>query len=200
MDLVPVFSYLLMRGRCRYCRATIPFRVLVVELVLGGAFGLLWWWLGPGVKLLGASLYISLFIVITAIDLEHRLVLNRVIYPAIILAPLVAWAYGLGITQSLLGGFAGFVILLLPYLLYRGGLGAGDVKLGAFIGLINGFPGVLVAVFAAALLGGVTAAFLLVAGVKGRKDPIPFAPFLIIGATIALVWGDTLIGWYLRLL
>lgn len=196
-DLVPILSYLLLQGRCRYCGATIPLRVLAVEVILGGVFGFLWWWLGPGTQLLVASLYASLFIVIATVDLEHGLILNRVIYPAIVVAPFAAWVYGLGMMEIIAGGLTGFIIMLLPYLLYKGGLGAGDIKLGVFVGTISGFPEVLVAIFAAAIFGGITAAFLLLTGIKGRKDPIPFAPFLIVGATIALIGGKRLTSWYL---
>ncbi|MBM2826775.1 MAG: pulO [Dehalococcoidia bacterium] len=199
-DLIPVLSYALLGGRCRYCSASIPVRVPLVELGTGVIFGLLWLWLGPGVKLAVASLYAAILIVITVIDLEHRLVLNKVIYPAILLFPFAAFAYGVGVKEILLGGLAGFALMLVPYLASKGGLGAGDVKLAAFIGLANGFPNVLVAIFAASIFGGLTASFLLLTGLRGRKDPIPFAPFICLGGAVAFVWGEKILYWYIGLL
>lgn len=199
LDLVPVLSYLLLRGRCRYCGIPLPPRVLIMEVLTGCGFLLFWWWLGPGVKLAVASLYGSLLLVIAAIDLEHHLVLNRVLYPALVVAPVTAFVYGLQWGEILLGGAVGFALPLLLYLAYSGGLGAGDVKLGAFIGIISGFPGILIALFAALVSGGAASALLLLTRKKGRRDPIPFAPFLALGAFVALIWGREMTDWYLSL-
>ena len=199
LDLFPVISYLLLRGRCRYCGAPIPARVLEVELFTGIAFGILWWWLGPSAKLAIASLYTGLFIVIAAIDLEVHLVLNRVIYPAILVGPLAAAVYGVPVESSIIGAITGFLLLLVLHLIAPAGMGAGDVKLAAFLGEITGFPGVFVALFAASVVGGVVAALLLLSGIKSRKDPIPFAPFLVFGAAFGLIVGNGITNWYLGL-
>ena len=199
LDLLPVISYLVLRGRCRYCGAPIPLRVMVVELLTGITFGILWWWLGPGAKLVVASLYAALFVVIAAIDLEFHLVLNRVIYPAILIGPLAAVVYGVPVESSLIGAITGFLLLLVLHLIAPAGMGAGDVKLAAFLGEITGFPGVFVALFAASVVGGVVAALLLLSGIKSRKDPIPFAPFLVFGAAFGLTVGKAVTDWYLGL-
>lgn len=198
-DLVPVFSYLMLRGLCRYCGARIPLRILMVEVAAAASFGLLWWQLGPSLSTLILSFYASLFILIFAIDLEHRLVLNSVIYPALVVAPFIALLSGLAPLEILAGGTVGFALLLLPALAYRGGMGGGDIKLASFIGLILGFPQILIAILVAALSGGLVAAWLLLTGLRGRKDPIPFAPFLVLGATVSLIWGPNLSRWYLGL-
>jgi leader peptidase (prepilin peptidase)/N-methyltransferase len=200
VDLVPVISYLLLQGRCRSCGTSIPLRVLLVELAAGGSFAALFWWLGPGVPLLAASCFASVCILVAVIDLEHRLVLNRVIYPALLAGPLLALALGTSLADSLLGGVAGGLLLLAPYLLYRAGMGGGDVKLAAFIGLVSGFPAVILALFIAVVAGGFSSGALLLAGVRGRKDPIPFAPFLLAGGAAALLYGAPIISWYLGLL
>lgn len=200
VDLVPVISYLALRGRCRGCGTHIPLRVLLVELATGASFAALWWWFGPGVPLLAASCFASLCILVAVIDLEHRLVLNRVIYPALLAGPLLAIALGTSLADSLLGGVAGGLLLLAPYLLYRAGMGGGDVKLAAFIGLVSGFPAVIVALFIAFVAGGLSSGALLLAGVRSRKDPVPFAPFLLAGGAAALLYGAPIISWYLALL
>ncbi len=198
-DMIPVVSYLLLRGRCRYCGAPIPRRVLLVEALTGGLFVLLWYRYGPSLQLLLATLYTCFFIVIFFIDLEHHLVLNRVIYPAIALA-LVAIPVTphLGAVQILGGGALGFGLLFLIALVYPAGMGMGDVKLAAFIGLVVGFPSVLVALLLSFLAGGVVGGSLLLTGVKGRKDPVPFAPFLVAGGMVAMLYGGQILDWYWR--
>ena len=199
-DLAPVLSYLLLRGRCRYCGVSIPLRVPLVELSTGVLFGFLWWSFGPGTKLILASAYFSILLVVTVIDLEHRRILNKIIYPAILIAPFAALGYGISAIDILLGGLIGFLIMFLPYILSGGGLGAGDVKLGAFIGIFSGYPAIIVAMFGAAVFGGVAAAFLLLTHLRGRKDPVPYAPFLVLGGVVAFIWSRQLISWYLGLI
>lgn len=200
LDLAPICSYVLLKGQCRTCHAGIPLRVLVVELSTAGAYGLLWQWLGPGAHLVVASLYVSLLILITGIDLEHRRILNRVVYPAMLIAPAASVVYGVEIQASLLGGGVGFLFMLLLYLVTGGGMGAGDVKLATVVGLFSGFPAILVALFAASIAGGVVAAALLITRIQGRKDPIPYAPFISFGALVAFVAGQPLSDWYLNFL
>ena len=197
LELVPIVSYLALRGRCRHCGARVPLRVLIVEILTAVAFGLLWLWLAPGLRLLLATLYVSFLIVVAFIDLEHRLVLNRLVYPAIVMAFPSSLLYGLTVQDSLLGGAAGFGAMFALYALTRGGIGAGDVKLATFVGLAAGFPEVVVALFVASSFGGVVATVLLLTGLKGRRDPIPYAPFIALGGVIGLVAGQPIIQWYL---
>lgn len=202
LELVPIFSFLLLKGRCRTCGAAISNRVLVVELLTAGTYGLIWLWQGPGLGLAIVTVYVSLLILITFIDLEHRLILNRVIYPAIVLALPAALLYGIGITESLLGGAVGFVIMFVIYLVANwyssGSLGLGDVMLVTFVGLFLGLQKIFIALYAASLLGGIVAAILLITKLKGRKDPVPYAPFICLGAFIGLVAGEPLSQWYLQ--
>lgn len=145
-DLVPVFSYLWLRGRCRYCGAAIPPRLLVVELAMGLLFGFLASELGWGPKLGIVLAYVSLLSLLFVIDLEHQLILDRVVYPGMALALGFSWLWpGLSPARALAGGSLGLAALLLPYLLYRQGLGMGDIKLGGLVGLIAGYPLVFVA-------------------------------------------------------
>ncbi len=196
-DLVPVLSYIWLRGRCRYCGASIPLRALLLELATGAAYGLLAWHYGLSARLGILLVYAALFLLIFVIDLEHGLILNKVTYPGMALA--LAFSFlpsGPGVKSALLGGGVGLVLLLVPFLLFHGGLGGGDVKLGAMLGLACGFPEVLVGFLVAVLAGGLVAGALLASGKKGRKDPIPFGPFLVSGAMVALIWGTQLWQWY----
>jgi leader peptidase (prepilin peptidase)/N-methyltransferase len=145
-DLIPVFSYLRLHGRCRYCQASIPRKLFWVELATGLIFALLYWHYGLSAELGVMAFYACLFIIIFVIDLEHGLILNKVVYPGMVVALLLAllprpwltqWLVT-GIANAALGGAVGFVILFLIAIVSRGGMGWGDVKLAALIGLATG--------------------------------------------------------------
>ncbi|MEW6233633.1 MAG: prepilin peptidase [Chloroflexota bacterium] len=198
LDLIPVVSFLLLRGRCRYCTAPLPWRLPVVELGTGLLFAFLWYHLGPSVQLLLLTAYASILVVVLFIDLEHRLVLNVVSYPAIVLALVAApFTPNQTILRLLLGGLVGFVIFLIIALVYPGGMGMGDVKLATFLGLVTGFPQVIIFIYISFIIGGLVALGLLVTRLKKRKDPIPFAPFLVIGGFTTMVYGQEILRWFL---
>ncbi len=207
-DLVPLFSYLWLRGRCRYCGAHIPRRLPLVELATALLFALLSWQYGLSLQLAIALIYASLFLVIFVIDLEHGLVLDKVVYPGMALAFVFSffWPWrelvwpDIGVLSALLGGAIGFGLILIPYLISRGGMGGGDVKLAGLIGLVTGFPLVFFALFLGILGGGLVAIALLISGVKSRKEPIPFGPFLAAAAMVTLIWGPAMYQWYIGLL
>ena len=185
-DLIPVFSYIRLRGRCRYCQASIPRRILWVELATAVIFALLCWHYGLSAELGVMIFYASLFIIIFVIDLEHGLILNRVVYPGMIVALLLSlypWPWfsesiGMRVAYAALGGAAGFAVFLLIALVSRGGMGWGDVKLAALMGLAIGFPLVFLAIIMAAILGGIVAVALMIAKKRTRRQTIPFGPFL----------------------
>jgi leader peptidase (prepilin peptidase)/N-methyltransferase len=198
-DLIPLFSFIFLRGRCRYCRAPIPRRVLLVESMTGLLFVLLWYRYGSSLRLLLATLYTCFFIIIFFIDLEHHLVLNRVIYPAIVVALLfIPFAPGHSAKELLFGGLIGLALLFLIAFIYPAGMGMGDVKLATFVGLVVGFPSVFVALLFSFVAGGLVGGGLLLTGLKGRKDPVPFAPFLVAGGMVAMLYGKEIMDWYLR--
>jgi len=207
-DLIPVFSYLVLRGRCRYCQAPIPKRLFWVELATGVVFALLAWHYGLNPELAVMAFYACLFIIIFVIDLEQGLILNKVVYPAMVVAFLLAlypWPWlndsmGMRLACAALGGGVGFVIFLLIALISRGGMGWGDVKLAALIGLATGFPMVVVAIIMAAILGGVVAVALMIAKRKKRRETLPFGPFLAVAAMVTLLWGSNILDWYLGLM
>jgi leader peptidase (prepilin peptidase)/N-methyltransferase len=213
MDMVPVLSYLWLRGRCRYCPAQIPLRMPLVEGCTGAMFVLFFLqegFTGGGLLLaLGAAL----LLVLAVIDLEHGLVPDRLVLPGMFLALLVSplWPL-LGVTRSVgpvdgsLGsvlssvaaGAGALLLFLAVVVLSRGRMGWGDVKLAGLIGLLTGVPGVAVALWLGIVAGGAAGFLLLGLRRRGRKDPIPFAPFLAAGAVAALLWGDHIAAWYAR--
>jgi len=206
-DLIPVFSYLRLRGRCRYCQASVPRRLFWVELATAVIFALLCWHYGLSPELGVMIFYACLFIIIFVIDLEQGLILNKVIYPTMVVAFLLAlypWPWlsdsmVMRVAYAALGGGIGFVIFLLIALVSRGGMGWGDVKLAALIGLATGFPLVFLAVIMGAIVGGIAAVALMIAKKRKRREAIPFGPFLALAAMVTLVWGSNILSWYLNL-
>ena len=213
-DLVPVLSYVWLRGRCRYCGAAIPARLPLVEAGMGLLLVLALASYGPAAAFVVVSLAAALLMVIAVIDLEQGLILNKVLVPAAVVTLAVAplWPV-LGVERTFLGntgalaslesslaaGAGAFLFFLAIVLVRRGAMGDGDVKLAGVLGLLLGFPGILVAVWLAAVSGGLVAVVLLLLRKRGRKSEIPFGPFLAGGAVVALLAGTPLVSWYLGL-
>jgi len=179
-----------------------------VELATGLIFALLYWHYGLSPALGIMIFYACLFIIIFVIDLEHGLILNKVVYPSLVVALLLAllprpwltqWIVT-GIANAAIGGAIGFALFLLIAIVSRGGMGWGDVKLAALIGLAAGFPLVFLAIIMAAILGGIVAVAMVIAKKRQRRQTIPFGPFLAVAAMITLLWGSNILTWYLGLM
>lgn len=195
--------YLADRYKCPSCSAPIRWRYPLVELGLAVAYGYLWITLGPSVKLAFYLIYFAVFALILITDIEQRLILNVVTYPAILIAivasfvmPEITWQ------SALLGGAIAFVFFLLAAIVGNalfgsGALGGGDVKLAAFVGLATGFPLVIEAVMLAIVIGAAVSLVLLVTHVRRLRDHIPYGPFLVAGAVITLLWGSPIADWFL---
>jgi leader peptidase (prepilin peptidase)/N-methyltransferase len=195
-DNIPLLSFALLRGRCRRCRTPIPLREPAVELagglVIAGsvlAFGLT-------VQALAAAVFCAALVVVSATDLERRIVPNRVVLPAFV-AVLVLRTIDTMSPEWLLGALGASGFLLLAAIVYPGGMGMGDVKLALLLGAMLGRT-VTVALMLATVLAFVPSALLLLRHRSAaRKQAIPFAPFLAAGALIALFAGNWLLDAYL---
>jgi leader peptidase (prepilin peptidase) / N-methyltransferase len=214
IDLVPVLSWLALRGRCRYCRAHIPWRVPLVEALTATLFAIAFRRYGLSAQFIVVLAYMSVFVVIMFIDLEHQLILNVVVYPAAIAAIVLLAVDSLAprsgvfgdnliyfappIVSGFIAGLTAAIFFLAVIYLSRGGMGMGDAKTAGLIGLVCGFPLTIIAVFIGILAGGVTGMVLLAVRKAGRKTAIPFGPFLSIGAIVTLLWGNQLFFWYLE--
>ncbi|MDI2588247.1 prepilin peptidase [Psychrobacillus sp. NEAU-3TGS] len=200
VDLVPVFSYLFLRGKCRGCGTKIHWIYPVMELVTGLLFAFAYSQLGFSIELIVAILFISMLVIITVSDLAYMLIPDKILLffliPLIIariFSPLTPW-WG-----SLLGAVAGFGVLLLIAVLSKGGMGGGDIKLFFVIGMVLGLVPTLLTLFLASLIGTFFGVIALKKAKKGRKTPIPFGPSIAIAAIISYFYGESIVDWYVNL-
>lgn len=185
-------------------RAPPRFRDAAVHVAGAGLFALMWWMYAASqpAQMILVSVYALVLLLITVTDLEHRLIPDKAIFPAIIVGALASpLRFGAGWPYALLGGMIGFVFFLAAYwmggrLFGRGALGQGDIKLATFVGLISGFPQIFVALVVALFAGGVIGALLLLARRATFRTAIPYGPFIVIGGFYAMIWGAEVIRWY----
>jgi leader peptidase (prepilin peptidase)/N-methyltransferase len=201
-DNVPVLSYLLLRGRCRGCRARISPVYPVVELLTGALAVALWMRLGPTLALVGYFVFAAALVTVTFIDLDHRIIPDVISLPGIAIGLAVSFVSPLVTPlDSLLGVVVGGGILLAiayAYQAIRGqeGMGGGDVKLLAMIGAFLGWQSVFVTLMLASLIGSVIGIALMLYQRADTKLAIPFGPFLAGGALISLFFGDRILAFY----
>jgi leader peptidase (prepilin peptidase)/N-methyltransferase len=197
-DNIPILSFIALRGRCRACAVPIPWRYPLVEAVTAAAFGVSAFAFGPSLQAVVAAAFLGTLVAITVIDLERQIIPDVISLPGIVAGFLANLATGrVPWVDSLLGILVGGGIFFVIILASGGGMGGGDMKLGAMLGAFLGWKVVLLSVFAAVVVGGALAAVLIASGVRGRKDPIPFGPFLAAGGAAGLFWGERMVQWYL---
>lgn len=199
-DLIPVFSYMFLKGKCRGCGTKIHWIYPAVELVTGLLFAFAFIQLGFSKELIAAILFISLLVIITVSDIAYMLIPNKILFfffipliAARILSPLTFW------WDSILGAVIGFSVLFLIAILSKGGMGGGDVKLFFVIGIVLGTTQTLLTLFLASLIGAIVGIIALRKAKKGRKTPIPFGPSIAAAAIITYFYGDALVDWYVNL-
>ncbi len=206
-DLIPVLSFVFLRGRCRYCQKQISIQYPLVELATALIF--------VSCFMLQASnlvylLFISsCLIAIFVFDLKHYIIPDEIVYPAILVSCIWYLVSSIifdsytkyEILNTIYSAFSAALFFLSIYLVTKGrGLGFGDVKLAFLMGLVLGFPKILAALFFAFLVGAILGAVLILAKKKELKSELPFAPFLISGVFFALFFGQTAIDSYLGFL
>ena len=217
-DNIPLVSFLALRGRCRQCEMAIAWRYPIVEATTGAAFALAYLRLGATPDFVAAALLLAMLIAITGIDLAHQIIPDVISLPGIVVGfaanlvlgriaaadrwcspvpPATAGACAPAWLDSLIGIVVGGGIFFIIIVVSRGGMGGGDMKLGAMLGAFLGWKLGLLAVLIGVLAGGGVAVCLLLLGRKGRKEAIPFGPFLALGGAISLLWGDKILDWYL---
>ena len=197
---IPLLSYLWLGGRCADCQTTISPRYPLVELLCGLLYVFLYHQLGLSVPSLVLTLFATALLMVSFIDLEHKIVPDVITLPGILMGILASLCLTqVGIASALIGTCLGGGLFFLIAVLSRGGMGGGDIKLVAMIGAFLGWQAVLVTIFLGALCGAMVGVSLMLLKRKGRKDPLPFGPFLAAGALIAMIWGQDLLFWYAHL-
>lgn len=209
-DNIPILSYLILRGKCRQCRATISVLYPLVELATAGLFLGMYYHFGLTLEFLLALAFIGLLLPIAVIDAQHYIIPNVLIATGLVLGFVIVCgiAYQRAdvwyLLTRLIGTAAGGMVLWLvavigSAILRKKAMGGGDIKLMALNGLFLGaWPELAMVIAFSALSGAVVGTVLIISGVKSRQSPIPYGPFLAGAAVLVLLWGDRLWRMYLQ--
>jgi len=199
-ELIPIFSFLFQKGKCRGCESRISFMYPFIELSTALLFVYSYLEIGFDLELITALIFISMLMIIFVADKTYMLIPNKILLfflPLILLmrviSPLHPWY------DALIGAGIGVILLSIIIILSKGGMGGGDMKLFGVLGLVLGWKGVLLTLFIASLLGSLMGIVLIIIHRVNRKQPIPFGPFIIIAALITYFFGNELIVAYFSL-
>ncbi|WP_159883459.1 prepilin peptidase [Paenibacillus puerhi] len=206
LDLVPVFSYAGLRGRCRYCHNRISIQYPIVEAATGLLYALMIWAYGVSWEAAVGMLFVSILMAIVVTDLRAMLIPNRILLfglaGALVLRlishPLPWWHYAAGMIGGLL--LIVGIALLGSLLLRKEAMGMGDAKLFALVGLVLGWKLTLLTLFVASLLGTIFGVFWIMLKRTGREAYLPFGPFIALASVLCMLAGDAWIDWYVSLL
>jgi len=205
-DNIPVFSYLWLKGRCRHCGVKIGLRYPTVEL-LGGLFALATFLkFGLSLEAVIYFAFIACLLVVTFIDLDHRIIPDVITLPGIPICFAASFAlpdmtYKAALLGILVGGGSLFLVAWVYSLITKKeGMGGGDIKLLAMMGALLGWEGVLFTIFVSSLVGTLSGLAVMLRSRKGMKLAVPFGPFLAIGGITYIFFGTRLINWYFNLL
>ncbi len=201
-DNVPVLSFLWLRGQCRACRQRIPIRYPLIEIANGLGYLLVVWKFGLTWDTVVYAGLMSVFLVVTWIDWDHKIIPDVITLPGIILGFVCAsFLLSTGWMNSLIGILVGGGVLLVlawasPFLFGKEGMGGGDIKFLAMVGAFLGWKAALLALMLASIVGAVVGIALLLAKVMERGQYIPFGPYLALGSVVAMLWGLEIWNWY----
>lgn len=196
-DLIPVISYLVSRGHCRYCHASFSARYAFVEILTASLFVWCLQIFGCSLALVKPLLLTAFFIVITFIDYDHQLIFDKVLLCLSVVGVVInLWTGNVEILDMLIACLGGGSLFLLLAMI-SGGMGGGDVKFVAALGLCFGWQSLALIVLLSFIFGGVIGVVLLALKIKSRKDFIPFGPFIALGALLSMLYGNNIITWYL---
>jgi leader peptidase (prepilin peptidase) / N-methyltransferase len=201
LEVIPVLSYLLQRGKCHQCKVGISPLYPIIELITGLLFMSAPFIMGWTSELWIAWTLISLLVIITVSDLAYTLIPDKILlfFTAVFfierfLIPLEPW------WDSLLGATIGFSLLLIISIISKGGMGGGDIKLYAVIGFAVGTKLMLLSFFIATLIGAIFGIIGILLRLLERNKPVPFGPFIAIGTLLAYFYGNIIIENYLRII
>ena len=196
---IPIVSYILLKGRCYYCKEKISLRYPIVEATTGILLVLIFLKTGLNLKLLWAAVFLLSLVPVFFIDLDHQIIpdvfsLGGIVWG--IFMSLVNLSY-IPLKEAILGAVVCGGIFLVVHIASKGGMGLGDVKLAAAFGANFGWKLGIVSLFLSVLFGAVIGITLIATGKKKRKDKIPFGPFMVMAAYATFFFGKTLLKWYM---
>ncbi len=201
-ELIPVISYLIQKGRCKTCDAQISSRYPLVELATALFVTFQFHYLGPSLPFLFFGSMTLILVAMTMIDYDLQIIPDELNVLLLVLGVVYLLAVRLpevglrGLLPNLVGFLVGGGLFLLIAVLSGGGMGGGDVKLMAVMGLWFGWKLLLVLMFLSFISGAVISLFLLATKIKGRKDAIPFGPFIALAAYLTSIYGPSILAWY----
>ena len=202
-DNIPLLSYLLLRGKCRYCQASISIQYPIVEAITALSSFFLFITFGVSLSFIYYFSFVAALIAITVIDLYHQIIRDVISLPGIVIGLLGSliipqitfWSSLIGVLSG--GGSLFLVATVYQWLFKREGMGGGDVKLLAMIGAFLGWKAVILTILLSSFIGSIIGITVMLIKGKDFKYAIPFGPFLALGAVISLFFGESLIHWYL---
>jgi len=216
-DNIPIFSYFILGGKCRSCKATFSVRYAMVELLVALLGIALYYRFGFAPQFFAYAVFTAILVTVAFIDLDHRIIPNVISLPGIVVGVVIALILQFVLSAGAVGAvypslvdsaigvvIGGGVLFFISFGYYvltgREGMGFGDVKLLAMIGAFVGWKGVLFTLFAGSIVGAFIGVFVMVIGGKDSRYAVPFGPFLSLGALVYAFCGRMIITWYLSLL
>jgi leader peptidase (prepilin peptidase)/N-methyltransferase len=209
LDLIPVISYLYLRGKCRYCGERISSRSLWVEIGTGCVFLLAWLQLGLNWQLINILISCSILVIVFIVDLEHKTVPGTIIYPAIVIALLLSVSNQyINAYPEIKSSLSGLGLALLTFLIIwaisrsfrQGVIDSSDAFIMGYIGAAAGFPLIILTIYIAVLFGGVAAAVLMALKLRRWNERMPFSLFACPAAMLTLIWGNSMWQWWMSTL
>jgi len=201
LDLIPIFSFAFLRGKCRYCKEEISFQYPIVESLNCILYIIIFLKYGISVTALKYCILISLLIVISFIDYKTQYVYrSTIIFGSIcgfIFMLINFTLYRSGVLDSIAGSIIGFFIIKMIVIITKG-MGDGDAEIAAVCGLFLGVKGILLGLFLSVIIGGASGILIIILKFKNLKDKIAFGPFIAVGAFISMMWAKEILEWYMK--
>jgi len=206
-DLLPVVSFLLLRGKCRMCKAKLECKHFVVELLLGALFVFVAWYHIMYSGALGPSFIVRDWYIVWVLafiflyDLFYMQVDDRIVFPAILTILVVSGVMDWTSWSTMfIGAAVGGGFFLVQYMVSKGKwIGSGDIFIGLLMGVVLGWPAILVGLFMAYIMGAAVGLVLIALKMRTRADKLPFGVYLSLGTFIGMFWGVNILNWYLGL-
>lgn len=200
-DMIPVLSWLLLRGKCRFCKHKLSLQYFIAEIASGALFLLGGFLISDWIHLFLYIVVISFFIILFIYDMRAYIIPDIVSIPAIVIIFILNYIFTRDIISIFLGALIGGLWFLIQFVVSKGRwVGGGDVRLGVLMGVLLGYPFIFLGLSLAYVGGSIVAIFLMLLKKKSMKSRLPFATLLLPATFVAWLWGDIIWNWYMRLI